>query len=176
MPQTKRNSKKIPPGFSSSPAVLPLQKFPWLMGTLGWWELAFPDLGNILQTSRSGDVDLRNSSLMSVPIPLDFLWHCDLTGLWSHHLKYWVQPLYLGHSRRGPPHLLQTRGGAWESTLYSPVNQTRPLGFPFRTKTIFLRKAVIQANVLVSGEQGFLLLVISSHRRNHSLSFQLRET
>lgn len=42
------------------------------------------------------------------------------------------------------------------------VNQSSPLGFPFRAKRIFFGKALIQANVPESGEHGFLLPVNNS--------------
>lgn len=136
MPQTKKISLRIPAGLSVSP-----QHSPWLMGTSStcfpWhWKDSRPLVIEILGTPAEC---LR-------PSPVS-LWHCGLTYLWNHHLKYWVQPAFPDLSRHRPPCLLQTRAWAWKSPLPSPVNQPRSPGSPSKAKRIFLGKELIQANV-----------------------------
>nr|XP_024645921.1 uncharacterized protein C1orf158 homolog [Macaca nemestrina] len=152
-PQIKRNCEKIPPGVSPSQATRLLLHFPLLMGN----PPSHFGTGNTLRgTWRCGSWE---SCLMSVPTPLVFLWHCDLTYLWDHHLKYWVQLAFPDHSRHRPPCLLQTRGQAWKSTLSPLVNQCSSPGFPSGPKRIFLGKALNQADIPEKGEHGFLLPV-----------------
>lgn len=135
MPQTKKTSLRIPAGLCFSSA-LPLVDgnhstcFPW------HWK-----------DSRHLVIQILGTPAECCTHPPVSPWHCGLTYLWKHHLKWWVQPAFADRSRHRPPCLLQTRGRAWKSPLPSPVNQPRSPVFPSEAKRIFLGKELIQANV-----------------------------